>query len=227
MQVYVAVPTYSGSVCVECVSSIIASLAVLCQRGIPSILKFEPGNCFIGLARNLLVTRFLASGSSHLMFIDDDVTFPEDGISKLLDHDVELVGGMYPLKQDAGGFPVRIKTAQPLSKLIDCEGIPTGFMCIKRSLIERMIAAMPERKFTELNTGESHYDLFACERVNGVWWGEDYRFCQLAAEHGAKVWCDPSIEMTHIGVKTYKDDFNKWLIGRENGGTSARGGVAA
>jgi len=227
MEVLIAIPTYSGSVRNECVSSIIASLVDLCGRGIAPNIQFLQGNCYIALARNVMVTRFLASEATHLMFVDDDVTFPPDGISKLMEHDVELVGGMYPLKREEGGFPIRIKDAQPLGKLIDCEGIPTGFMCIKRELLERMIAAMPERKFTEPNTGEAHYDLFACERVDGVWWGEDYRFCQLAAEHGAKVWCDPSIEMSHIGTKAYRGDFNQWLIGRPNGGTVTRSGVAA
>ncbi len=227
MQVFVAIPTYSGTVRVECVNSIIASLAVLCQRGIPSLLQFMPGNCYIALARNQMVTRFLKSDCTHLMFIDDDVTFPADGIIKLIDHDLDLVGGIYPLKLEEAAFPVRIEEGQPLGKLIECQGIPTGFMLIKRELIERMIDAMPERKFTEPNTGIEHYDLFACERVDGVWWGEDYRFCQLATEHGAKIFCDTTIEMTHIGTKEYKANFKDWLISRGNSGAISRSGVAA
>lgn len=227
MKVFIAIPTYSGAVRAECVSSLIASLVDLCGRGIEPSIQFMQGNSQIALARSVMVSKFLETDCTHLMFVDDDVGFPADGISKLIGHDVDLVGGMYPLKRDDCRFPIRIKDAQPLGRLIDCEGIATGFMCIKRSLIERMIAAMPERKFTELDTGAVHYDLFPCERINGVWWGEDYRFCQLATSIGAKVWCDPSIEMTHIGTKVYREDFKKWLITRENGGVVARGGVAA
>ena len=203
MEVFIAIPTYSGSVRNECVVSLIGALSHLGGRAMGGQIQFLQGNGIIALARNVLVTQFLKSDCSHLMFIDDDVTFPPDGISKLIGHDVELVGGIYPLKQDEGGFAVRARAMLP-ANLFECNSIATGFMCIKRSLIERIIEATPERRFKESRTGEYHHDLFTAERVNGVFWGEDYRFCQLAAEHGAKVWCDPSIDMTHIGTKAYK-----------------------
>lgn len=227
MQVYVAIPSYSGTVRVECVSSIVPSLAALCERGIPSVLQFIPSNCFIDLTRNLIVSNFLKSDCSHLLFIDNDVTFPADAITKLLDHDLDLVGAAYPLRQDGVHFPVRIAHAQPFGALIECEGIPTGFMLIKRSLIERMIAAYPERKFKELTAPDEHYELFSSGPVDGVFWGEDYRFCQLATAIGTRIWCDTSIEMTHIGTKEYKADFKDWLVNRGRSGAIDRSGVAA
>ena len=210
-RVLLATPTYSGSVRVEYVGALLATLVDLCQRGILADIQFLPGNCYIALARNELVSRFLKSEADDLVFIDDDVVFPADAVHKLLSHDVELVAGAYPLKRDDGGFPVRVKHKHPVDGLIECEGVATGFMRIKRTLLERMIYAMPDRKFTDPVNGNVHHELFACERVKGTWWGEDYRFCQLAASVGATAWLDPTIEIGHVGTKTFNRDLNTWL----------------
>ncbi len=209
-RVFLAFPTYSASLTVECVGSLIANLADLTRRGIVPDIEFLPGNCYVALARNELVASFLESGCSDLIFIDDDVGFPADGIWRLLQHDLDVVAGAYPRKQDETAFPVRLLPGARQDHetgLIECEGLPTGFMRISRSVLERMIEAMPERKCTDPVTGKVTHDLFACERVDGVWWGEDYRFCQLARSVGARLWLDPSMAFRHVGRNVWRGTF--------------------
>jgi len=215
--VFLATPTYSGQLSVEYVGSLLANLADLTVRGIVPDIAFKPGLCYVALARNELVSDFLASGADDLVFLDDDVGFPADGIWKLLRHDLDIVAGVYPTKRDDTYFPLRYLPDGGFltDGLIEVEGLPTGFMRVRRRVIERMIEKMPERKFTDPVSKVSHYDLFACERVDGVWWGEDYRFCQLARQLGFKLWADPDIDFRHVGRNVWRGNLLKHLTEKQ------------
>lgn len=203
--VFIATPAYSGSVVVEYVGALMANCVDLASKGVVTEFKIFQGNCYIALARNELVTEFLKSDATHLFFWDDDVGAPNDGISKLLSHDREVVAGIYPKKTEKVDYPVRLLAgAEREGDLIECEGLPTGFMLIRRDVIERMIEAYPERKFTDPLNGNVHHELFACENVSGTWWGEDYRFCQLARAIGVRVFADTSMDFRHVGRKVWR-----------------------
>jgi hypothetical protein len=205
-RVHIATPTYSGQLSVEYVGSLMANLADLTVREIVPDIAFKPGLCYVALARNEMVGDFLASDADDLVFIDDDVGFPADAVWKLLRHDVDIVGGVYPYKRDDGQFPIRYlpEGAPVINGLMLVEGLPTGFLRIRRRVFERMIEAMPERKFTDPISKICNHDLFACERVDGVWWGEDYRFCQLARSLGFKIWVEPDIDFRHVGRNVWR-----------------------
>ena len=40
----------------------------------------------------------------------------------------------------------------------------------------------------------------------GILWSEDYGFCNRWRELGGEVWCDPEIQLGHIGTKIYQGD---------------------
>lgn len=140
--------------------------------------------------REHLVQDGLKDGCDYLMFIDTDVTFPPDGIARLIDHDKDIVGGVYNLKQaDPVVSTVKIwnddHTAfrevkdEPLpSKLFEAGAIPTGFMLIRLRALEAM-----------------EFPYFPCEFGRG----EDVAFCINAQKAGLGVWCDPTITIKHIG----------------------------
>lgn len=212
-RIFLATPTYSGNLSVEYVGSLLANLADLTARGIVPDVNFLPGLCYVALARNQQLSMFLDSGASDLVFIDDDVGFPPDAIYRLLRHDREVVAGVYPQKRDDQRFPVRLLPGACESGLLECEGLPTGFMRIRRDVIERMIERMPERVFVDLETGDRHYNFFSCEQVGQTWWGEDYRFCQLARSIGVRLWCDPDIDFRHVGRNVWRGNLKVHLDG--------------
>lgn len=206
----IATPAYSGSLTVEYVGALLANIADLSKHGIVVDLKILPGLCYIDMARNELVSMFLKTDSTDLVFWDDDVSAPADGVFRLLQHDLDVVAGVYPMKTEEEKYPVRLLDGakiKPITRLIECEGLPTGFMRIKRHVIEMMIEAMPERKYKNPVNGDEHHDLFSVERINGVKWGEDYRFCQLAREHGFRMWADTTLELRHVGRWVWNGKF--------------------
>jgi hypothetical protein len=50
--------------------------------------------------RNMIVAKFLADPTlSHVMWVDADVTWLPDAILRLLSHDLDVVAGLYPVKE--------------------------------------------------------------------------------------------------------------------------------
>jgi GT2 family glycosyltransferase len=158
--------------------------------------------------REHLAQDAIKEGIDYLMFVDTDVGFPAEGIAKLISHKKDIVGGMYNLKQDEvvttiklwkdgmgphdfvyngdGEHPFKAVTDEPLpSGLFRVAALPTGFMLIdvKKVFIESGLK----------------FPFFPCDF--GL--GEDVAFCVNAQKVGLEVWCDPTIEIKHVGTKAY------------------------
>ena len=217
--VLICTPTYSGQVAVEYVGSVLGAAADLTAHGIVPHFDFHPGLCYVALARCMQAKRFLEGPCDDLLFWDDDVGAPAAAVRSLLVHDVEVVAGVYPRKVGHDGqsenFPW-LSAGRRNGPLIEAEGLPTGFMRIRRDVIERMVAAYPERLLIDPITKEQCHNLFPCEVVDNVWWGEDYRFCQLARAIGIKLWVDPDIDFRHVGRNTWHGNLRK-QINKERG----------
>lgn len=90
--------------------------------------------------------------------------------------------------------------------LIRLHDAATGFMCIKREAIDKMIAKYPELKYNnDLNTGPELQDFFYAmfdtmlDPVDKRYLSEDYTFCRRWQAMGGDIWLDPSISLNHYG----------------------------
>lgn len=138
-------------------------------------------SCYVARNRNEIVRQAQEYKVSHLMFIDTDMAFENEGINKLLVQDKDIIGGMYnkrrlPLTNIVQDFKNQTKT-------FESSWIPTGFMLIKMSVFDKI-----EGPWFESNSKE---------------WSEDKYFCELAIKNGFKVHCDPTIKLKHIGNYPY------------------------
>lgn len=86
----------------------------------------------------------------------------------------------------------------------------TGFMLIKRTVIEKMIFKYPELYFNnDLHLDEEFakwtYLFFDClhEPETKRYLSEDYAFCRRWQDIGGKVWLDPLVNLDHIGNYTF------------------------
>src|ERR1035441_4296980 len=94
-----ALPCYAGMVH-ECVMTSLIKFAIYAQRiGMPFSLDTMVNESLVQRARNHLTAKFLENKiATHLMFIDSDIGFEPEHIFKLILHDKEIVGGLYPKK---------------------------------------------------------------------------------------------------------------------------------
>lgn len=187
----VGMPT-KGEVCIETMMCLIYALQ---EAKCDVQLNFHKGT-YIQDLRNNIVKDAIKNKADYLMFVDSDLTFPPDGIKKLLDHKKDIVGGMYNMKSlpltntikiaDKDGKRLDVDGAMVPEELFKCYAIPTGFMLIKLDAIKDM---------------EFPFD-FGREE-DGQLIGEDVNFCIKAQQKGLEIWCDPTIKIGHIGSYLY------------------------
>lgn len=212
-KVFIATPAYSGDVCWEYCVSLLNATEDLRLFGHAARVEVHPGCCYIQLARIVLVHKFLESDCTDLLFIDADLRFQPDAIRRVVESAGDIVGGLYPFKIDTGGFPVRPFTAPQLryaNGLVEADGLPTGFMRVKRHVIEGMVEKYPERRLEQRQQDGSvkvMYDLFPCGQIGVDWMGEDYQFSRLAKQAGYRCWIYPDLEFSHIGRKAWSGSY--------------------
>jgi hypothetical protein len=219
MNVTIAIPAYTGKICMGTMRSLINDLMLLVDRGDTFTLVDNIGSAYIADCRGAIATNFYYSDSDCLVFVDDDVAWQSGALLKLIDHPVDLVGGIYPYRVDKLNFPVKYLDkpelwADPETGLLEVACLPTGFMKISRNCINKMVEAYPQRYYHDAAKDELFYDLFGHIVIDDKKYGEDYSFCMRWAKIGGKVWCDPEIAMAHIGLKVFKGHLGNWLRNR-------------
>ena len=184
----------------------------------------------VSRARNAAVAHFLEDPeNTHLLFIDSDIIFEPEDVFKLLQANKEVVAGIYPKKyivwdrlkknpeSERVDFPMGGTLTMTKDNLIELEYLPTGFLLISRTAIEKIITAHPELKYRNdidgyMSAGDNFYDLFKVGIRNGIYESEDWGFCSLWKGVGGKVLIHPDINVKHLGWHEYSGNLMKFII---------------
>lgn len=214
--IVISIPAYTGMVHCGTMRSVVYDLMALVNSGDTVRLVEEIGNADIARCRSMIVAKFLASDATHLVMIDSDLAWEPGGLVRLVNANVDFVGGAYPMRVgDGTQFHLRMKkrdvqTIDPVTGLLEVEAVPTGFICMRRAMLERMVQHYPDSKFATEHCPKGYaWDLFDAywEQEEGGLrqkLGEDYSFCRRWRDMGGQIWVDPSISMGHLGTKIWK-----------------------
>lgn len=208
-------PSMSGNVtCAH--STSVALTALACgQAGVEFMTTDIIGSGIIEAARSIQVAKFMASDCTHMLMVDDDISWQPRTVLNLLATGKDFVGAAYPQRGDSGLWCVRTIDQMgeadfyPRLGLLRVEAVGTGFMMITRAVCERMFAAYPDLKIDDLAMRreerrflyELFRDLYAFEddlEFGGRRReGEDFSFCLRWRAIGGEVFVDPFAEMAH------------------------------
>jgi hypothetical protein len=212
--IHFCIPCYAGQMCEATFTSFVKFTLIARERGLNWSLDTMVNESLITRGRNNLAAKMLYnSGATHLMFIDSDIRFDPEGIFKLIDADKDLVAGLYPVK----GYPIRYVVngmPEPVMEgnLEEVRHIGTGFMMIKRTVLEQMIVKFPEKKFRDsIGVGKQFepfmYALFETSLdANGDYMSEDWYFCDVWRAMGGKVFAHKEIILNHTGFHEFRGD---------------------
>ena len=166
-------------------------LGTVFETGIP-IHVIEQGGCYLEENRTKIVRQAQRAQCTHLLFVDADMFFPPQTLTKLLAHGKPIVGAAYNYRR----LPLEstVKIAGPDGRLVAVPHIPTEpFQC------------------AAVATGCVLIDLAVFDKVPLPWFhctytdqgdldqGDDYWFCRQAAQAGYEIWCDPTLDVKHLG----------------------------
>jgi hypothetical protein len=197
-RVTIAMPVYEH-VKAETMTSLIAALVELRDEWLLTVQR----GCYIDQSREVSVAKALEAESDYLVFIDSDMAFQPDAITKLLAHGKDIVGGVYNQK----GLPLRttVKLDNGDGQFVDgprdiplglfpCAAVATGFMAIN---LRRMTKLLKPPYFAFTNEVPDLTSAWAAGP------GEDTAFCLRARKAGLEVWGDSSIPLKHLGEYAY------------------------
>ncbi len=171
----------------------------------------NPTGCYIHQNRELIALEALKENSTHLLFVDADMGFPENAIAKLISRNKPIIGANYNYRNNQGKSVIQLDTTKfkdgevnvhdnPKNKgeklatikypeePFECLAVATGFMLIQMEVFKKL----PRPWFFFKPSSDSEGMV-----------GEDIWFCRLARKHGIEIWCDPTIQMTHVGTAFY------------------------
>jgi hypothetical protein len=220
---YICTPAYNGQVDCDFAQSL-AQAAFVCPAFGMQITAGVLGNVgFIELARNIFAKKFLEEPEmkdcTHLFFIDGDLKFDWHAFIGLLKADLPICAGVYRRRQEPEDYPFK-PAENPdggglwfVDDWLQCDRVPTGFLCISRKVLEEMAA---EEKRIEI-----------ADQPGGVPWlfglkfesnpnghdrliGEDYTFCdKYVAKYGKHIPVWTNLTFTHHG---FTGNLYEWLV---------------
>jgi NDP-sugar pyrophosphorylase family protein len=216
----IAIPCYDGKVNIRTAFAIAELVPKLDKMGVRLNLVHMSGCSIITKARNKLVRNFMESDCTDFLFVDADVVINTDAVTRLLalSSDKDVVAGSYPRRSKDAKFFLDFYLDEDGQLEFDdhglmrVESVSTGFMLIRRHVIEHMIEKHPEWKYQGDGDGETEHALFDFMILDGQYIGEDYAFCLRARQDGFKIYLDPMISLPHIGTEEFTRDFEKDVL---------------
>lgn len=242
----VMTPSHDGKYFQNYTLSLLNLLSASYHYGFGLQISLQRGESLITRARNNAVAEFLSQPQwTHLFWIDSDIGFSPQAAIRLLLSGYDVACGVYPLKHEnwpVDGLPQGMTRQQFEAQytrytvnsnqcnssgeveidigsdgFFEVDEAPTGFMLIKRSVFERLMAAYPQLRYVPDTIGVAdqglHYRFFdvMVHPESGRYLSEDYGFCKLWREIGGKIYADANSNLSHQGSKLYCGNFAESL----------------
>jgi len=182
------------------------------------------GNPYISVARAEMTRRALDDKADVIVYLDHDLSWDPSDLLKLVETEGDVVCGTYRFKTDAeekymgslmhdDGLPVVRESDGALKSQM----APAGFLKVTKFALNATAMAHPELLFGD--PFNYSIDLFNHGAKKGVWWGEDYAFCQRWHDMGKDLWTVPNLNIHHHGSDgtIYKGNLHEFLLKQEGG----------
>ena len=216
----IAIPAYDGKLNISAAFQL-PQLALVAQKhGFQIHLAHLSGCSIITRARNSLVNQFLESDCTEMLFVDADINFTQQDVLRImaLGSDKDILAGAYPRRAKDQMFFADLYYNEHGGIELTEEGllrvnrIGTGFMFIRRHVLESLKEAHPEWKYWVDVEKKHHYSFFDFAVTEEGYMGEDYLFCDRARALGFTVYVDPEVNLGHFGSTEFTGHFGEQVL---------------
>lgn len=210
-RIHCAVPCNHGLISEAAFVSFLKFAGMARQLGLEWTVETISNDTLLPRARNTLVAKFLSQPTStHLAFIDGDMSWEPWQLLVLINRQLDVVGGLYsgkslPIRWMVNTFPGAEETDDGLHEV---NRIGCGFLVVKREVFEKL-ATHPEVKPYKNDIGldsavEPYLRTYFDTRVkDGAYLSEDWTFCENWLETGGKLYVDKRVMVSNIGQFQY------------------------
>jgi len=218
-RVLIGTPCYDGKTDVWYNDSLNNSIRLALKMDIDLQVVYMAYDSLVQRARNDIVKLAIENDFDDLVFIDSDQGWKPESLFRMLDHPVDVVGAPVPKKTDAQEiYNVRINNiAQfgtpytwdyPTNGLIPVDGIGTGMLRLSKKALQDLWNISEVYR----NEGRESRMVFDIKIVNGDLVSEDNIVCNKLKDLGYPIYVDRTMTCSHIGVKKWEGNFEKYLI---------------
>jgi hypothetical protein len=177
------------------------------QLGIDWTLETMVNESLISRARNTLTAKFLdMPEATHLFFVDADIGWEPWHLLVLLNRDVDVIGGLYPMKTMpikwvVNGFEGAEEGPDGLQEVSKAG---TGFLLMKKHVFEKMNSHPAVKQYKNDIGLDPKYDQYlktyfdTAVRQNR-YYSEDWTFCENWRDLGGRIWVDKRVLLRHSG----------------------------
>jgi hypothetical protein len=216
LKVLVSTPTHDGNVCAGYAGGLMSVAAAHMLGNVQFIASVS----HVGLARDLLVHKFLSTNFEWLVFIDADTGFSSRDFAILMDYPERNHANARDNKRHRENNPEGTTETDDGHALIVCaeysRKVDTldpatfglGFCRIHRSVFEKLAASVEEDGKPRLgqffHRGEMYTEYFPSgPAFDGIWLGEDGGFFHLCRLTGITPRIERRTALVHYGLKAY------------------------
>ena len=206
-RVHIAMPCYGGMLTESTFMSFIKWANTARQLGIDWTLETMVNESLISRARNTLTAKFLdMPDATHLFFVDADIGWEPWHLLVLLNRNVDVIGGLYPMKT----MPVRWVVngfegaEEGPDGLQEVSKAGTGFLLMKKHVFEKMNSHPAVKQYKNDIGLDPKYDkhlktYFDTAVRQNRYYSEDWTFCENWRDLGGRIWVDKRVLLRHSG----------------------------
>jgi hypothetical protein len=206
-KVHIAMPCYGGMLTESTFMSFIKWANTARQLGIDWTLETMVNESLISRARNTLTAKFLdMPDATHLFFVDADIGWEPWHLLVLLNRDVDVIGGLYPMKTMpikwvVNGFEGAEEGPDGLQEVSKAG---TGFLLMKKHVFEKMKSHPAVKQYKNDIGLDPKYDqhlktYFDTAVRQNRYYSEDWTFCENWRDMGGRIWMDKRVLLRHSG----------------------------
>jgi hypothetical protein len=219
-RVHIAMPCYGGMLTESTFMSFIKWANTARQLGIDWTLETMVNESLISRARNTLTAKFLdMPTATHLFFVDADIGWEPWHLLVLLNRDVDVIGGLYPMKTMpikwvVNGFDGAETGSDGLQEVSKAG---TGFLLMKKHVFEKLNKHPAVKQYKNDIGLDPRFDqhlktYFDTAVRQNRYYSEDWTFCENWRDLGGKIYVDKRVLLRHSGSYVFCTENQEHLL---------------
>ena len=230
-KVFIVVPAFGQQITAATFMAVSALQAQLAAKSIPAVVTtFSFPD--IAELRSIFMTVWYDTmpDSDYLLFVDADMSFPAALVLDMILFGEPLVGAIYRQRNPEiswAGSGTGATTTERRGDFVLVEGVGMGCTIIKREVVTRMLAQMPELVDTRISMHPAGKLLAsagvkrmirAFEKIDMPERGivsEDLSFCIRWGRCGGQVWANIGHRISHVGPYDYSGCYGEYAAAAE------------
>jgi len=213
ISLFIATPAYGCQLHIDYFSSMTALLRGAMNSNIEIDFANIGNNSLVPKARNSLISYFYQNPKyTHIVWIDADMSIPNNAIPKMLARKKDIIGLPVPLKGfDENGLPIlNVGEIYNFDEtgLADVEHVGNAVLMFSRKAVNDIIKVSDEyyddSKFSRgASLTNRCWDVFKIGVIDHYYLPEDYYICRRFRDLGYNIYVDFTIPLRHNGMYSF------------------------